>query len=129
VRGPRKVDCTIEQVVSIAGHTLKSATEILEKYLSQTRAFSDAAIYGSRGRLRRLSFFAYHQPFRATHKKCNREFRDPTNLAVGVVVKVANGFNSAAHPGHARNMPSGAAGRERRLTAVGFLVRFKASQT
>jgi hypothetical protein len=31
-------------VVSITGHTLKSAYQILEKYLSRTQTLSDAAI-------------------------------------------------------------------------------------
>lgn len=36
--------CTIQEVVSITGHTLKSASQILEKYLARTRSLSDAAI-------------------------------------------------------------------------------------
>jgi integrase len=36
--------CTIQEVASITGHTLKSANQILEKYLSRTQTLSDAAI-------------------------------------------------------------------------------------
>jgi hypothetical protein len=36
--------CTIPEIVSITGHTLKSATTILEKYMARTRTLSDAAI-------------------------------------------------------------------------------------
>lgn len=36
--------CTIPQIVSITGHSLKSATAILEKYLASTRIQADAAI-------------------------------------------------------------------------------------
>jgi integrase len=36
--------CTVPEIVSITGHTMKSANEILEKYLARTKAISDAAI-------------------------------------------------------------------------------------
>jgi hypothetical protein len=36
--------CTVPEIVSITGHTLQSATRILEKYLARTKAISDAAI-------------------------------------------------------------------------------------
>jgi hypothetical protein len=36
---------TIPQIVSITGHTLESATRILEKYLARTKCLSEAAIY------------------------------------------------------------------------------------
>jgi hypothetical protein len=36
--------CTIPEIVSITGHTIKSANQILEKYLARTKAISDAAI-------------------------------------------------------------------------------------
>jgi hypothetical protein len=35
---------TIPEIVSITGHTLKSANAILEKYMARTRTLSDAAI-------------------------------------------------------------------------------------
>jgi hypothetical protein len=37
--------CTVPEIVSITGHTLQSATRILEKYLARTKAISDAAIF------------------------------------------------------------------------------------
>jgi hypothetical protein len=36
--------CTIQEVVSITGHTMQSATRILEKYMARTSAISDTAI-------------------------------------------------------------------------------------
>jgi len=36
--------CTAPEIVSITGHTLQSATRILEKYLARTKAISGAAI-------------------------------------------------------------------------------------
>jgi integrase len=36
--------CTVAEIVSITGHALKSATQILEKYLARTQSISDAAI-------------------------------------------------------------------------------------
>ena len=36
--------CTVPQIASITGHSLKSATAILEKYLARTREQADAAI-------------------------------------------------------------------------------------
>ena len=35
---------TIPQIVSITGHTMQSATRILERYLSMTQALSKAAM-------------------------------------------------------------------------------------
>ena len=35
---------TIQQVASVTGHSLKTVTSILEKYLARTRGLSDAAI-------------------------------------------------------------------------------------
>ncbi|HEX3664826.1 MAG TPA: tyrosine-type recombinase/integrase [Rhizomicrobium sp.] len=36
--------CTVPEIVSITGHTMKSANAILEKYLARTKAISDAAM-------------------------------------------------------------------------------------
>ncbi len=36
---------TVQQVASVTGHSLKTVTNILEKYLARTRGLSDAAIY------------------------------------------------------------------------------------
>lgn len=36
--------CTVPEIVSITGHTLQSATRILERYLARTKTISDAAI-------------------------------------------------------------------------------------
>jgi hypothetical protein len=36
--------CTIPEIVSITGHTLASATQILEKYMARTKTLSDAAM-------------------------------------------------------------------------------------
>jgi hypothetical protein len=35
---------TVQQVASVTGHSLKTVTNILEKYLARTRGLSDAAI-------------------------------------------------------------------------------------
>jgi integrase len=35
---------TVQQVASVTGHSLKTVTSILEKYLARTRGLSDAAI-------------------------------------------------------------------------------------
>ena len=37
--------CTVPEIVSITGHTMKSANVILEKYLARTQAISDAAMF------------------------------------------------------------------------------------
>ena len=39
-----EASCTPQEVVSITGHTMQSASRILEKYLARTSAISDAAI-------------------------------------------------------------------------------------
>ena len=36
---------TVQQVASVTGHSLKTVTSILEKYLARTRGLSDAAIF------------------------------------------------------------------------------------
>lgn len=36
--------CEVPEIVAITGHTLKSAYQILEKYLARTRSLSDAAM-------------------------------------------------------------------------------------
>jgi len=46
--------CTIPEIASITGHTLKHVTHILEVYLSRTRALADAAIIKLDRRLKRL---------------------------------------------------------------------------
>src|ERR1700731_610019 len=40
----RRLRNTIQQVASVTGHSLKTVTSILEKYLARTRGLSDAAI-------------------------------------------------------------------------------------
>jgi integrase len=39
-----EAECTLQQVCSVTGHTLKSASQILEKYLARTRTLSDVAM-------------------------------------------------------------------------------------